>query len=148
MQEPSHHNDNHYTTKQSRCAAALPWFICFAVPLCVVAFVLLYEPLLRFAQKGQDCVAYTRLGVLCPGCGATRATTALVRRADIAESLRCNAVIVFGALIGLSFYIELVLNLFSKSMKIVPRSNVFLFGSIGAFLVYYVVRNFVPFLMP
>jgi hypothetical protein len=90
------------------------------------------------------CPFYTTFNLYCPACGNTRSLEALLRGEFIA-ALRYNITIPFLVLLAAAFLTELIFRAFGKRMVIVPRKNAFLFGVIGFFLVYYVVRNFFPF---
>ena len=97
-----------------------------------------------FADIFPPCRFYAATGLLCPGCGNTRSVAALVY-GDILGSLRYNAFIIFVLLLGLAFYAENLVYLLGKSIKIVPRSNAFLFISLGLFIMYFIARNILSF---
>ncbi|MDR0273091.1 MAG: DUF2752 domain-containing protein [Clostridiales bacterium] len=82
-------------------------------------------------------------GLLCPGCGNTRSVLALIN-GDIITALRYNISAPFMLIVGIGFYIELILWAFGKHKKIVPRSTFLLWFLLGTFFVYSIVRNIVP----
>ena len=94
-----------------------------------------------------DCPFYIMTGKYCPGCGNTRSLVALFQ-GNVLASLRYNISIVFLCLLGLAFCVEKALCLFDLHIKLFPRSNAFLFTTIGIFLAYFVIRNFIPYLTP
>jgi hypothetical protein len=116
-----------------------------AIPLLVFVFALIFR---RFAffifATMPPCRLNYFLGLLCPGCGGTRSVDALVR-GDIFTSLRLNPLVIFSVLLGTAFYTELIFSIFNKKIIIVPRKMMFLWVNIGLFLVFYVVRHFIPF---
>lgn len=89
------------------------------------------------------CPLYTVFEIYCPACGNTRSLNALLG-GDILASLRHNLTIPFLALLAVAFLVELGFRAFGKKVTLVPRKYAFLYGCIGFFLVYYIVRNFIP----
>jgi hypothetical protein len=67
---------------------------------------------------------------------------------DILGSLRYNITVLFLFLLLTLFYFESVISLFGKKIKLVPRGNWFIYGSFIIFLIYFIVRNFIPYLTP
>ena len=62
-------------------------------------------------------------------------------RLDFAESLRQNALVLFGVLIALLYYAELWTRALGRPKKLVPRRGIFWAGVIIAVLIYTVLRN-------
>jgi hypothetical protein len=81
----------------------------------------------------------------CPACGSTRSANALLS-GDILAALRHNLTVPFLVLLAAAFFMELIFRVFGKKVVIVPRKYMFLYGCIGFFLGYYIVRNIIPFL--
>ena len=99
--------------------------------------------LMRYAEFVPPCFIFTVSHLLCPSCGGTRSLMALMR-GDIGASLRYNAAVIFIAVLALLFYIEgFIFLAFKRKIKLAPRSNWFLFGVIGVFFFYFVIRNLV-----
>ncbi len=119
----------------------IPLFFAAAVALAVHLFNL-YAPFMNIS-----CASKTMLGIYCPACGNTRAVLSLLR-GDVLSSLHYNATIIILLLIGLIFYVELVARVFNKKLIIFPRRPLFVCIMLAVMLIYYVLRNFVPFLMP
>ena len=119
--------------------------IAAAIPLLVFLFILLFHGLeVNIFTMMPPCRLYYLFGLMCPGCGGTRSMEALLR-GDIFTSFRLNPIVIFGILLGILFYAELIMSIFNKKIKLVPRSMVFLWMTIGLFSVFYVVRHFIPF---
>ncbi len=85
--------------------------------------------------------------ICCAGCGATRCVYALLR-GDFLSAVRCNAVVVGLIFLLVLYYIENILALFGKRVKIIPRSNAFFYIATGIAAVYFILRNFLPILAP
>lgn len=116
------------------------------VVLLVTAFVA-RDLIVQLGTSFPPCKFYTLLGWYCPGCGNTRSVLALVH-GDIRSALRFNLTPVLAVVIGLLFYLEGALRSFGKQVKLVPRKNLFLYLVLGFMLCYFVVRNFIPYLVP
>jgi len=91
------------------------------------------------------CVFNKATGYLCAGCGGTRALSALLR-GEIWLSFRSNPFLLFAALLLTCLYLQLLFSAFGRKIKIVPESSAFLYGTLGTFLAFYVLRNFIPLL--
>ena len=63
-------------------------------------------------------------------------------------AIRNNATIPFLALLLLCLYIELLFDIFGKPKKLLPRKPWLWYSVIGVFMVYFVVRNFIPEIAP
>ncbi len=94
-----------------------------------------------------ECKFHIMTGCYCPACGNTRSVMALMQ-GDILLSIRNNAIIPFLLLIAIAFYAELILFVFGVRIQIVPRSNIFLAICVGSFLIYFLLRNFIPIIAP
>lgn len=93
------------------------------------------------------CLAWALLRRYCPGCGGTRAVRYLVG-GNLAASLHCHPAPFLGAVLLLLWWIELILKRFGKEKKIIPRSGWFWYSVLGIFLLWCVLRNFIPALAP
>ena len=87
------------------------------------------------------CFFRTATGFLCPSCGMTHAVYALCRL-DLAESLRQNATLLFGVVLGLLRYAELWTAALDKPTHFIPRHRVFWIAVLIGWLAYAVIRNF------
>lgn len=93
------------------------------------------------------CPFYGFLGILCPGCGGTRAVYALLEL-DFFRALRCNAFYCEAALLCFMFWLENALSLSGKEIKIIPRSRAFIITASGITVAYLILRNFIPMIAP
>jgi hypothetical protein len=119
-----------------------------AIPLVILFFVLIKETVIRIALKIlPDCIIYTNFDIYCPSCGNTRSVTALMR-GDILSSLRYNIVPGILVFLLLLAYVELAANSFGKQLRLVPRSLPFYLILILLLILYFIIRNFIPYLTP
>ena len=114
------------------------------LPPILLALALIFsDKIIVLAEYLPPCVFYEKLHIYCPACGNTRSVTALLH-GDILGSLRYNVTVIFLCLLGLAFYIENIIALLTggrKKIRLVPRSNIFVFAVIALFALYFVVRN-------
>ncbi|MBR3420924.1 MAG: DUF2752 domain-containing protein [Ruminococcus sp.] len=120
--------------------------IAAAVPLLGVMLFLLRDYIMSVGHY-FPCMLYKYTGLLCPGCGNTRAVNHLVH-GRILLSLRSNPDIPFLVLVPLGFYIELIADICGKKLRIVPRSFWVWIPIFAAYAAFYVLRNFFPILAP
>lgn len=110
-------------------------------PLFTVGIVFIYKNLLyKLSTYLPVCPIYKYFHVYCPGCGNTRSVQHILS-GDILGSLKFNITPVFFLIIGALAYIELVLYIFGKKIKIIPRGKSFWLLIIIFFLIYYIIRN-------
>lgn len=119
------------------------------VLLCILPFAAAGALLLAAELYAQyviqwvpPCIIRTLTGWLCPSCGMTHAVYALCRL-DAAESLRQNAVLMFGVVLGVLYYTELWTRALGKPKQIVPRRGIFWIGVLIFWLGYTIVRNLI-----
>ncbi|NLP26318.1 MAG: DUF2752 domain-containing protein [Clostridiales bacterium] len=110
--------------------------ICFAVNLYIKYIYIIQFP----------CIFNILTGYFCPGCGNTRSIMELFK-GNFLLSLRYNPFIIVSFIFITLLYIELFISTFFRYKKIIPRSNKFLFVTLGIMIVYYFIRNLIPALM-
>lgn len=113
-----------------------------------VAILFYLRPLwLSIADGLKPCPFHTLTGYHCPSCGNTRCIRALLE-GDILSAVRNNAVIVTILVLLVLLYLETVIRIRREETRLLPRSPWF-WGALPILsVVYFVVRNFVPLLMP
>ncbi|MBR0413841.1 MAG: DUF2752 domain-containing protein [Clostridia bacterium] len=110
-----------------------------AVPAALAAAVWV---LLHIAP--YHCPIRTHLGVLCFGCGLTRAFGALFG-GQLLQSLRFNPLAIVLLVAGVLCYIEQWLHLFGKKVTLLPK-NKWLWISVAAlYVIYCIIRNIPAF---
>ena len=117
--------------------------ILLTVPCVILGLFLMRERLIALSASFPPCSFRVLTGYHCPGCGNTRSVKALMH-GDILLSLRNNPIILFGCLVGVQFYAEQIVGFFWKDVKLVPRKMWVWIIVIVAFVIFYVVRNFIP----
>jgi len=132
-------------TKPARPKTALKILVC-VIPVAAAAVALfLKKHAADIAGHFRPCVFYLMFGKLCPACGNTRSVMSLLN-GKIIESLGYNITPVVLLIFAGAFYVELAAYAFGKRLKIVPCGDMFLFTTISICLLYYLLRNFFPWL--
>lgn len=121
--------------------------VLLGVPFLLLIMFLLREQLIWLGAHMGPCWFHEITGLNCPGCGNTRAVTALLHMHPFL-ALHNNPAIPILFVSGLGFYIELALDLGGKKVRLMPRSYIFWFGLLALLMIFYVVRNFFPILGP
>ena len=94
------------------------------------------------------CPSLTLLHIYCPGCGSTRAVAALLH-GDLLLALRQNSVIPVMLLMAVLYYLEFALKVWGVRFRFpVIHNKVFITALFVCWLIYAVVRNFVPAIAP
>ncbi|MCL2357144.1 MAG: DUF2752 domain-containing protein [Defluviitaleaceae bacterium] len=115
------------------------------MPLVVLAGIFFFDTLVAISQLTGDSRLYYDMGIQCPACGGTRSAAALLR-GDIVRSFLYNPIVIFACLLALAFYTEFVLKIFNVHIKIVPRSQLFIWITLALFVAFYVGRNIAAFI--
>ena len=120
------------------------------VPVLIVLGYVFHEktyPLIEAFAGGGACFFHTVTGLYCPGCGMTRASLALLQ-GKLLLSFHENPMPLTCVVLAVLGYVELWLLTFGKKVRLLPERWQFWAVLIGLHLVWAVVRNFVPALMP
>ncbi|MDE5582903.1 MAG: DUF2752 domain-containing protein [Ruminococcus sp.] len=92
-----------------------------------------------------ECIFYKKIGYLCPACGNTRSISSILHRHFI-KSLGYNITPIVIMLFLTAFYIEIIACAFGKKLYIIPRNYYFLSVVLSLMTIYYIARNFIPFM--
>ncbi|MDF2513460.1 MAG: hypothetical protein K0S04_3326 [Herbinix sp.] len=104
-------------------------------------FLALVLPLL------PSCYFYNLFHLYCPSCGNTRSVISLLH-GEVLSSLRFNIVPILLTVLLLLSYIEFVTYSFGKQVRLLPRKLSFYLILIACLILYWIVRNFIPYLTP
>lgn len=113
-----------------------------------VVFLLLFLKrafFIRLSGLFPVCPFYKRTGFLCPACGNTRSVRALLN-GNLLESVGYNVTPFLLITFIVMLYIELAAYTFGARLYIIPRRYWFLTVFMILLILYYILRNFVPFL--
>ena len=119
-------------------------------PMLVLAAVLLYglcRPAADRLLGLYHCPIHALTGLLCPGCGGTRSIKALLQGMGLL-AVHENPAAVLLVLAALLWYFEGILQTCGKEIHLLSRKRWFWYSLIGLLLVWAVLRNFIPALMP
>lgn len=108
----------------------------YAAAIVYKAYIKIYIP---------PCPIRTFLGIYCPGCGMTHSFYALLS-GDILSSVKYNAGAAAGVILLILYWLKNLLSLFNININ--PRSSIFIYTASGIAAVYYILRNFIPFIAP
>ena len=113
-------------------------------PIFILAVTVMADAIIDLAESFIPiCHKYQNHGLSCPGCGNRRSVYAMLR-GDILTSIRYNITILFFLLLGGAFYIEYIFYLCGKKIIIVPRKEWLIYVFLGLFVLYFLLRNFIP----
>ena len=115
-------------------------FLSFLTVLLFYSTGFIYKKLKRFFVL--PCVFHMFTGYYCCGCGGTRSFFALLQ-GNILKSLRYNPIVVFGVILLILKWLELI-----TDKKIIPKNRIFWYTVPGIFLFFYIIRNFIPAIAP
>ena len=94
-----------------------------------------------------ECYFHKATLLWCPGCGNTRSVLALLH-GHLWLAIRNNPTMPFLGLLLVLLYAENAAALGGREIRLLPRKQLFWWIVIAAFVVFYVVRNFVGALAP
>ena len=114
------------------------------VHVIAVAVALLFPLYTRYAEFLSfgvfDCLLHDLFFVYCPLCGGTRATEALMRL-DVAEALRCNALVVLAVPFVLFLYLRAWRRLLRGSTHLWQTPAWVWIAAVSAMVLFGIARN-------
>lgn len=117
------------------------------LPFVAIILYCISDYVRAFMTNLPPCSFYTIYHVYCPACGNTRSVTALLQ-GDILTSLRFNIAPITLLLFALFGYIELATYSFGKPVRLLPRKLGFYLVLLTFLFLYFIIRNFIPYLTP
>ena len=121
--------------------------IAAGAPAAVVIIFALRNYIIGLKRFFPECSFHRLTGYWCTGRGNTRSVEALLH-GHIITAIRNNATIPFLTLLLILLYAENLGALFGRDIKLLPRKGLFWGFVIGIFIVYFIVRNFIPAIAP
>ena len=126
----------------------VPKLLSILLPITALILILFRESFLALVLPYfPSCYFYSLFHVYCPSCGNTRSVISLLH-GDVLSSLRFNIVPLILFLLILLSYIELATYSFGKQVRLLPRKLSFYLILIACLILYWIFRNFVPYLTP
>lgn len=116
--------------------------ITFLPPLAVIAVFLLRNYIFKLSFLLPPCSFHAKTGLLCPGCGNTRAVRALLTLHPV-TALKYNASIPIVLIFAALWYIQCVISIWIKPVRLIPRSYTFYIILFILFAAYCIIRNFI-----
>ncbi|PYG87566.1 uncharacterized protein DUF2752 [Ruminiclostridium sufflavum DSM 19573] len=114
------------------------------LPIFAAALVYIFKNYIyNLSTHFPACPIYNYFGIYCPGCGNTRSVQNLLN-GDMLGSLKYNITPVFFIIVGAFAYLELIFYIFGLPARILPRNKRFWAVVIFIFLLYFIIRNFIP----
>ncbi len=121
--------------------------IIIGVPVLLLLLFLFQRPIVSLVQMFGTCGFNMVTGKYCPGCGNTRSVRCMLH-GDFLLALRMNLTMPFLTALGALFYIEMIFDVLGKKIRLVPRKIWLLAVVMAFFAVYFIARNFIPWLAP
>lgn len=95
-----------------------------------------------FRKYSIICPVNFFTGIYCIGCGGTRCIDALLK-GDLLLAIKQNLIVFSGVIFLIAIWIQLL-----TGKKIIPENRIFYISVTGIFMIYAVIRNFVPEIAP
>ncbi|MDE6785155.1 MAG: DUF2752 domain-containing protein [Ruminococcus sp.] len=121
--------------------------VAVSAPAAVILVYIFSDRIMSLAPYLGGCIFHRLTGIWCPGCGNTRSVAAMFEF-DFLLALRNNAAIPFLAICLLCLYLELIADISGRKVRILPRKTWIWCIVIMLFVIYYVIRNFIPVIAP
>ena len=116
--------------------------ITFLPVLIVITVFFLRDYIFKLSFLLPPCPFYEKTGLLCPGCGNTRAVRALLTLHPL-SALKYNASIPVLSVFAILLYAQYVVSAWVKPVRLVPKSYSFYITLGAVFIVYCIARNFI-----
>lgn len=114
--------------------------IIFFMPFIAVPFLL--PAIELFRKYSLPCMLNFFTGIYCIGCGGTRCIEALLR-GNLILAVRENLIVFSGAVFLALLWLQAV-----TGKRIIPTNRIFYITVTGIFIIYAVLRNFIPEIAP
>lgn len=121
--------------------------ITILLPVTGIILFLIRDQLISATSYFPPCMFYSVYHLYCPSCGNTRSVIALLH-GDILSSLRYNIVIMISIIFTVLGYMELASYSLGKHVKALPRKLGFYISLIIVLILYWILRNLIPYLTP
>ena len=109
------------------------------VALCVIGF-LIYA-FLTVGKEGYECVFYRSTGLICPGCGGTRAVISLLKL-DFLSAIKYNVAVPFGAFVYLYYNIRGIIEAKRENLEYFSKQKYVLCIVLAVIMILnFVVKN-------
>lgn len=119
--------------------------ITLAPPIAAAILFIFKKYILIAADFLPPCRFHALTGLLCPGCGNTRAAKEMLSL-HFAAAFRYNITVPLLSAAAVLLYLQYVISAWVKPVRLFPRNLVF-FCVLGAlFAAYCIARNFVNFM--
>ena len=115
------------------------------IPIVSAAAFIFRKKIISLTVYFPKCFFNEKTGYLCPACGNTRSVKALLGGHFITAA-EYNIMPPLLLSLFAAFYIELLFACAGKTVRIIPRSYLFLAVLLTAVSLYFLLRNFFPFL--
>lgn len=114
-------------------------------PFFALAAFVMKDCILKLSALMPECALHKMTGLLCPGCGNTRAVRELLSF-HFFRAMRYNITVPLLCVFLFMAYAEAVITVWIKPVKIIPRGIMFYIVLGAVFAVYHVLRNLINFM--